>query len=477
MTGAGRGPASAEARRRSWACPGSRSRRPRGSRRPARPPSVAGIEQHGHVADAHGGARQQRHLAVDGLPVHEGAVGRVEVGQEPGLLAALQLGVRRAHALFAEDEVVVVRTPDVDHRRADRKSLPAEAAIPNQDGGEGRRGGGTRREGRDHRGNPVDRVEQPVGRARRRSGRNRRGLRIEAEIDWPEPQDVAPLQDQAPIDGHAVDQGAVGAGVLEDVTLRTVLDECMPAGDIRGFDHDVARGVAPEDQRALADLVFAAVGEAHQSTAGHRAGWMRHGFGRYCGSQGVQGRRVGHLGRADAAFVHHDQLDGAELHLVAVQQRHRVGTQPHAIDDHDRIGIGAPDRGAAAGGLHQRVALEDPRAFKAHRRHGRGPEDGFTCGERPAAATELKLDHRPRSVHVRGKENLPRRRAEAQGSHGLASPFTPPSLPGGGLSAPRVAAGRAVRRAPAPPAGRGDCRVHGFPRGGRQGFHPRAGRC
>ena len=65
-------------------------------------------------------------LALHPLAVDPGAVGGVEVGQDPDALAPLQLGVRRAHARLGKDEVVVVGAADVHHRHPHRQPLPLE---------------------------------------------------------------------------------------------------------------------------------------------------------------------------------------------------------------------------------------------------------------------------------------------------------------------------------------------------------------
>ena len=68
-------------------------------------------------------------LAGQPLALDEGAVGGAQVGQDPDVVPALQLGVHGADARIADDHVVVVRPPDIDHRHLDRQPPPLELSA------------------------------------------------------------------------------------------------------------------------------------------------------------------------------------------------------------------------------------------------------------------------------------------------------------------------------------------------------------
>ena len=128
-------------------------------------------------------------------------------------------------------------------------------------------------------------------------------------------------------------------------------------------DHHVGPGVAAEDEWIGPDGIFPPVGQADQPPAGGRGGR----FGRDCGVGHQVGEcaAVEELGVPARRVIDGEDLMPADLDLVAVEHRRRVGAQPHAIDQQLRLGRRGADGGGALGralqhrvlGLHA-LALE-----------------------------------------------------------------------------------------------------------------------
>jgi len=115
--------------------------------------------------------------------------------------------------------------------------------------------------------------------------------------------------------------------------------------DVLTRHHDVAPRLPPEHDRRRSDHVLAAVGEADHSAA--RVG----GDPRFAAARRHQ-RLTGCLGHleslnelraAGATFVHESELVTTHLDLVTVQQRRRLGAEPHPVDEHFRRRRGLAD--------------------------------------------------------------------------------------------------------------------------------------
>src|SRR5690242_18399145 len=104
---------------------------------------VGRLENELHVSQPDHCSRCERRVALHPLPIHEGAVGGIEVHEHPYALAPLQLRVTGRHRRIGDHDVVVVRPSDVDDGRSDGEPLSCQRAHPHQEGGEGRRGSGT----------------------------------------------------------------------------------------------------------------------------------------------------------------------------------------------------------------------------------------------------------------------------------------------------------------------------------------------
>ena len=96
-------------------------------------------------------------------------------------------------------------------------------------------------------------------------------------------------------------------------------------------DHDVATGFAPHDQRVGLDGVFPTVSEAYKPatrTGGGLAlgGW----FGLY---QPLNVRRADESGASGAPFVYEAELPTSHLDLVTMQQRGRLWSENHSINE------------------------------------------------------------------------------------------------------------------------------------------------
>ena len=98
------------------------------------------------------------------------------------------------------------------------------------------------------------------------------------------------------------------------------------------------------------------------------------GAGRRRGGRSAGGRQIGEgagveeLGVARPPGVDREDLVGADLDLVAVQDRGGVGAEPHAVDQKLRIGLARADGGGPLrGALQDGVPRPHPLAFEDNR--------------------------------------------------------------------------------------------------------------
>ena len=105
-------------------------------------------------------------------------------------------------------------------------------------------------------------------------GRHRLG--IEAELLAADADDVAPRQYARSGNALAVDDGAVGARIGDDVAVRAGPDLGMTPRHLGAHDDHLAPRIAAEDEPGAGDGVFPAIGEADQATgAGGPGGCSR----------------------------------------------------------------------------------------------------------------------------------------------------------------------------------------------------------
>ena len=138
-------------------------------------------------------------------------------------------------------------------------------------------------------------------------------------------------------------------------------------------DDDVAAGIPAEDQRGGADCVFPAVGEADQPPAVAAAG-RRSARGAGGAHHSAKAAAIDELGAGPARrWIDDQEFVAADLDLVAVQHRGRLGAQPDPVDQ--RLGVREARRIAAAPcvePLHNRMPRPD--AFGPLERHGTSPD-------------------------------------------------------------------------------------------------------
>src|SRR5437762_13070851 len=115
------------------------------------------------------------------------------------------------------------------------------------------------------------------------------------------------------------------------MTLGTLDDLGVTAGNILSRDDDVAGGIAPEHQRRSRDRVFATIGERDDSptrVAGNLAPFCL-GLGlRHCLRE-VHGLDV--LGAPTAPLVDEGQFLTADLNLVAMEEWRRLRAEAYAV--------------------------------------------------------------------------------------------------------------------------------------------------
>jgi hypothetical protein len=63
------------------------------------------------------------------LPVDVGAIGAVQVGQQPSLRHPLDRGVPPRDGLFGQDQIILSSATDGDHRSLQRVNLSGQAAL------------------------------------------------------------------------------------------------------------------------------------------------------------------------------------------------------------------------------------------------------------------------------------------------------------------------------------------------------------
>ena len=105
-------------------------------------------------------------------------------------------------------------------------------------------------------------------------------LGVETELVGPDAHHVCPDQDPGTLHPLLVDEGPVGARVVQLITLRRRQDLRVPAGHLARSDDDVRHSVATEEHALLAHGILAAVGKAHQAAASEgvdRSGHIRAG--------------------------------------------------------------------------------------------------------------------------------------------------------------------------------------------------------
>src|SRR2546430_6810606 len=72
---------------------------------------VARLEHELHVPEPYGRARSERGVALHLLPIHERAVGGIEVHEHPHPFPTLQLGVACGYRRIGYNQVVVIGSP------------------------------------------------------------------------------------------------------------------------------------------------------------------------------------------------------------------------------------------------------------------------------------------------------------------------------------------------------------------------------
>jgi hypothetical protein len=77
---------------------------------------VQRLEESDDVAEFEGRARRQSGFTRNSFTFDKGAVGGVEIGENPDCLTPLQLGVHGAHTRITDHDVVVVPSSNVCHR-------------------------------------------------------------------------------------------------------------------------------------------------------------------------------------------------------------------------------------------------------------------------------------------------------------------------------------------------------------------------
>ena len=174
----------------------------------------------------------------------------------------------------------------------------------------------------------------------------------------------------------------------------------MPPGHVLPGDHHVAPGLPPEDQRRPGDRVLPPVGKTHHPAAGvggrlpDAAPGLRHGF------RHLHRRDV--LRTAAAALVYEGQLVSRHLHLVPMQQRSRLGTQPHPVDHHLGLRDRFADHHLAVGQpLQHRVAWQQARPGKGNGTAGVASQRHLARRDRESLPVELALIQiHPKKAHI-----------------------------------------------------------------------------
>src|SRR6266550_2160742 len=312
-TGPGEGTAGGERRRRGREIRGARVRSPqylspttlRDAQR-----FVSRLEHELHIPEPHRRAWSKRSLPLHPLPVHERAVGGIEVHEHPDPFPALQLGVAGGHGRIGYDEVVVIGPPDVHHRSLHGQALPHEAPASHEEAREqaarGRSGGGRhegleamhgvseaiRCAGRGRRLARPARLSRPwrrgrggghglrraSGRPRWRGGdrRGRRHVRVEAKLLVAQADHVGPGEDPLTLHALLVHERPVSARIDQQIALRRLDDLSVSTRNVVPRYHDIAPRLATEHQRRPGDHVLAAIREAHDPTARHTDGGRLH---------------------------------------------------------------------------------------------------------------------------------------------------------------------------------------------------------
>ncbi|OLC71975.1 MAG: hypothetical protein AUH78_17005 [Gemmatimonadetes bacterium 13_1_40CM_4_69_8] len=251
--------------------------------------------------------------------------------------------------------------------------------------------GPTRAGGREEAGGPGE-PGGPEAAGGRFSGRPRlragggggHQVGVEAEALLTDPDDVGTLQDALPLHALIVDERPVGARVHQQVALSGLDDFRVTARDVLPGSDDVAPRLAPEHHRRARDHILPAVGKAHHPAA--RVG----GGARLAGGPNRR-HRLRHLHLLDelraagAALVHERELVAPDFHLIAVEQRGRLGTQPHAIDEHFGCRCGLADDH-----LPVRLPLEHGVA-RQHACPGQRDRAGRVAAQRHLADREAEL--------------------------------------------------------------------------------------
>src|SRR5436190_12089768 len=197
--------------------------------------------------------------------------------------------MRRGDGLVGQDHIIVVRPPDVHDWRLDGQSLPLQGPALDDKARQGTarwpRGSGRCRS----RWDAVHGfAEARVARGRRHNGRDgwdgrggRDGIRgladwwgclshdqrigVEPELLFSDRDHVGSRQQALPLEPNVVDRCPVRAGIDQQVSLWSLDDLGMAAGNVLARNNYIARGVTTEHQRRPRDGVLAAVRQRYDA--------------------------------------------------------------------------------------------------------------------------------------------------------------------------------------------------------------------
>src|SRR5687768_8123678 len=165
----------------------------------------------------------------------------------------------------------------------------------------------------------------------------------------------------------------------------------MSARNVAPRHDDIRTRVASEDERLAGELVITTVGERNDPGC-------RRGRGDRWG-RGSRVRRNGNVDRplqlrlASPALVYDEDLLPRNVELVAVQERRRLRTKTHPVDQHVGTGNRANGRRAVGPALHDGMSGRHAFALDGQRGILIGANDHLSGGHRIASAAELEYQH------------------------------------------------------------------------------------
>ncbi len=253
---------------------------------------------------------------------------------------------------------------------------------------------------RRHRGRALCRRYRGYGRGRASGrphlprGRRRSRVGVEAELLFANRDHVGPGEEALPLDPRVIHRRAVRARVNDQVSLGSLYDLGVAARHVLARHDDVAGRIAPEDERRTSDCVLAAVRQRDDATARVGGGLPSLCLGLRLRHRLRKAHRLHVLRAATATLIDERQLLSRDFDLVAVEQRSRLRSQAHAIDQDFRFWNCLGDYDLTVGETFELgVARQDTGTGQRNGAVGICAEQHFTLRECELPPAEFKQRH------------------------------------------------------------------------------------